>query len=316
MNPSFHRLLAVACLLAPLTCEAQPASKGPAQGNSAPLIVIEVESSRPKLVAGEGIGIVGTIQNTSQSTVYVRELSLTMTLPVELEGSRDEVYGYPAYFPTEPHDSGKPYAEYFGNVVAIKPGDRYAAYWTSTSMRSKTQSSSAYVFQQVTAQLQYLFFYPGEYKILVAAKYWTDPKLPADGYRTVTRSATVSVGAPLVVILIGAALGGLVAYIILPKRALEPSRILPAWADSLFRHSVGVSGAVLLSVIVTIMLSRIAETQFIISVTVNDVWGAIVIGFVAQYGGMKLLEKLVPGKGTEPTGPQQQVGTPGPPTPP
>jgi hypothetical protein len=277
-------MLLIACLVAPRASEAQ------AQGDTATLISIEIEPSRPKLEAGEGISIVGTIQNTSQSTVYIRESSLTMTLPVELEGMRSAVYGYAAFFPTEPHEPGKPHDQYFSNVIALKPGDNYAANWTSVRFTKKTEGSTPYVLRQIATQLQYVFFYPGDYKILVTAKYWTDPKLPPDGYRTFTKSAKIAVGAPLFVILIGAALGGLIAYIILPKRRHGGSQ---EWPEVLGRHSIGVIGAILLSVIITIMLSRIAETQFVISVTVNDVWGAIVIGFFAQYGGMKVLENLL-----------------------
>lgn len=290
MRPFHHCMLVIACLFGP------EVSEGLTKQDTAPLISLEVESSRPKLVAGEGISIVGTIQNSSTSTVYIRESSLTMTLPVELEGSRSEVYGYAAYFPTEPHlRSHQSYDEYFSNVIALRPGDKYAVYWTSSSWDATSRSSTAYIMHQMAVQLQYLFFYPGDYKILIAAKYWTDPKLPPDEYRTITKSATISVGAPLFVILVGAALGGLIAYIILPKRIHKRRQLMKPWIDSLFRHSVSGSGAILLSVIVTIMLSRITETQFIISVTVNDVWGAIVIGFVAQYGGTKLLDKMFPG---------------------
>jgi len=288
MKAFYYSIFALVLLMALEVSGTQP------ERDSPPLISLEVESSRPQLVAGEGISIVGTIHNSSQSTVYVRESSLTMTLPVELEGSRSTVFGYPAYFPTEFHDRSKPPLEYFGNVIALGPGDEYAAYWTS-SRRPHSDSWKGYISHQIETQLQYLFFYPGDYKILISGKYWTDPKLPPDGYRTVTKQATISVGAPLFVILIGAAIGGLIAYIILPKRPPKPNRLLQpfwAWVIRIWRYIIGIFGAILLSVIVTILLSRIAETQFIISVTVNDIWGAIVIGFFAQYGGTQLLDKL------------------------
>jgi hypothetical protein len=44
---------------------------------------------------------------------------------------------------------------------------------------------------------------------------------------------------------------------------------------------------------ITILLSRISETQFLIKVTVNDFWGAVAIGFVANYMGAKALNKLI-----------------------
>jgi hypothetical protein len=45
----------------------------------------------------------------------------------------------------------------------------------------------------------------------------------------------------------------------------------------------------------TVVLSRIAETQFFIKVSVSDFWGAIAVGFLANYGGWALLDKMVPG---------------------
>jgi hypothetical protein len=50
---------------------------------------------------------------------------------------------------------------------------------------------------------------------------------------------------------------------------------------------------VFLSVITTILLSRIAESQFLVRVTVNDVWGAIAVGFLANFAGYNVLAPYV-----------------------
>ena len=50
--------------------------------------------------------------------------------------------------------------------------------------------------------------------------------------------------------------------------------------------------SVLLSIIGTILLSRLADTQFLVKVTVNDFWGAVAIGFVINATGKKLLAKI------------------------
>ena len=55
----------------------------------------------------------------------------------------------------------------------------------------------------------------------------------------------------------------------------------------------------LLSAIITILLARIAETQFIIKVSVSDLWGAIAVGFLINYGGWTLLERLMPQDGKD-----------------
>ena len=61
------------------------------------------------------------------------------------------------------------------------------------------------------------------------------------------------------------------------------------------KEFAGIGGAVLLSTMITILLSRISETQFLIKVTITDVWGAIAIGFIANYGGAKALDKILTG---------------------
>jgi hypothetical protein len=262
------------------------------EGRPAPLITLELEPSRANLVAGDGIGMTGTVENVSKQVVYLNGNAFTLTLPLELEGSRSAVKGYAAYFPTEKYDKRAPNeAAYFDKTIALRPGDKYVAHWTP--YRGNGADGLRYVLGQIVAQAQYLFFYPGEYRAVVAAKYWTDPHLPAGDYGTVTKSARLVVAAPFSVILLGAGVGGLIAYIIFPTRLPGRAKLLPQRYEPLSRHTVGILGAVLLSMMVTIVLSRIAETQFIISVTVRDVWGAIVIGFVAQYGGIKLLKKLM-----------------------
>jgi hypothetical protein len=262
------------------------------------------------LVAGEGLGVVAKITNVSSSPVYIRETSLALTLPLELEGSRAAVHGYSAYFPTEVHVDrpGQSYQEYFKNVIALQPGDTYSAFWTNT-FSSSEDAGLFYILRQITSQIQFLFFYPGKYSITITGKYWTDPSLPADRYRTVTKSVSLPVASPLFVILFGAALGGLISYLILPQQrrtGIKTNRFLRVTIPL-----VGMSGAMLLSVIVTIMLARIAETQFLISVTVNDFWGAIVIGFAANYGGSKLLERILGSNAARTAGTQGPKGTEG-----
>jgi fluoride ion exporter CrcB/FEX len=56
----------------------------------------------------------------------------------------------------------------------------------------------------------------------------------------------------------------------------------------------GVLGAILLSIIVTILLTRLSESQFIIKINIVDFWGSLVVGFAANYGGAKVLDKIFP----------------------
>jgi hypothetical protein len=61
--------------------------------------------------------------------------------------------------------------------------------------------------------------------------------------------------------------------------------------------TVGLSSAVILSGVVTVLVSRLASTDFLIVVKVKDFWGAIATGFAVQWFGFPLLERLLSGMG-------------------
>lgn len=256
-----------------------------------PPISIDIEPSRSQLIAGEGLGVIAKVKNVSPTlAISIGEWDMRLVLPLELEGARGAVRGRPGFFPTGFHDTHVTNdAEYFNNFVTLKPGDTYNVFWTESP---SSASWIAYIGKQISIQLQFLFFTPGQYDITVITKYWVNEGLPGEDYRTVTKSVLLPVSAPQFVILFGAAIGGLIAYFIFPKagRHIKRSERLSL---RLIRQIAGVFGAMLMSVIVTILLSRISETQFVIKVTVNDFWGAIVIGFVANYGGSKILDMII-----------------------
>lgn len=265
-------------------------ARTPPKSDLSSLIEISIESSRPQLTAGTGLGIVAEIKNLSDNTVYLRETHFVLVLPPELHNPRTqgEWGGKYGFFPTE---SSREVS------LALRPGDTYKAFWTT-----KRESSSlfSYLADSIMSELYFIFFSPGDYKITVVAKYWTDPKTPSNDFRTVTRSTTLPVAAPQFVILFGASIGGLIAYFLLPqarRRLMQPSersemRLL-YFTLRFSKESAGIVGSVLLSIIITILLSRISETQFLIRVTVNDLWGAIAIGFIANYTGSKVLSKIL-----------------------
>lgn len=282
--------------------------------SSASLLDIKLEPSRPQPAAGTGLGITAELRNTSpDSILYLRESNVTLTLPPELEGPFEQSQGWYALFPTEAH----PPNQDTDAQIALHPGDVYQVIWTRDPSH---QSQNAQVRQgffgfisslssEVATELRFVMFAPGDYKINVNVKYWTDPKYPDGAYRTWFQSAVLHVAAPQFVILFGAVIGGLIAYYIVPRarRSIvlaivrmnrRPGMVL-AW---LSRELVGATGSVLISTIATILLSRLSETQFLIRVTVNDVWGAMAVGFVANFAGLSWLNKLIPKSITEQQG--------------
>jgi hypothetical protein len=160
------------------------------------------------------------------------------------------------------------------------------------------------LWQQVSAEARYLFFVPGDYRVLVQAKVGVNepPQLDRHRYYTVSETAIVKMAAPQTVIMLGAMLGGLVSVFLFPQS--RPKSVILAYRqggfapalESTFGLLYSVAGACLLSAIVTVMLARLSESQFLVKISVNDFWGAVVVGFIAQYAGVSILDKLVPGR--------------------
>jgi len=140
-------------------------------------------------------------------------------------------------------------------------------------------------------------------------RYWIDPARPPPNllgdqldpnrdYNVISQDAILHVNAPESVILIGAAIGGTIAFILLPgvrnrsddstTVAKDSSRL--SWVAGFF----GLLGAITLSIIVTILLSRMSEGQTLIRITASDLWGAIAVGFVANYLGNSILRNILP----------------------
>ena len=238
---------------------------------------IKIETSRAQLTAGTGLGVVAEIRNRSDATIYIQEKSVTMKIPAELEGPFSRGGSWWAFFPTEQHE-GKP--DVSDNTIALPSGDAYKVFWTRplTEVAQKEASSlldmvlgdAKSILYSIAAELNFTFFQPGDYTIAVVAKYWTDPKdVGHERYRTLTQSATFHFATPQFVVLLGAAFGGLSAYVIFPETrrrlALKRSeRGAASSAREFLERVTTIGGAVLLARITTILLSRVAETQFLI----------------------------------------------------
>lgn len=289
-----------------------PSAPVPTRGR----LEIQLLASRSQLSAGTRVGITGTISNVgTDSTIYLTQASLTLTQPPELEGPLSHIRGFWAYFPNEAQvDAADKYLPADSVVVALVPGASAFVAWTASPSEDAADAGTGVgspgliggTLRQVFNELRFLFFNPGDYRFSVQAKYWTDPARPPRAYHSTTQSMTIRVMAPQFVILLGAALGGLIAYIIFPMRRAQQVTVTRTTTSdtrftSIFRAATDAQkkitaafGAMLWSAIVTILLSRLAESQFLVRVTVNDFWGAIAIGLVAQYAGSKWLERLLP----------------------
>jgi hypothetical protein len=281
-------------------------------------ITVTIDTSRQSPSAGQGLGIIATFVNTSQDIVYLNESFIALALPPELASSNNPEFSYVGYFPTEDHTSNQ-----VGYTICLKPKSDYKVLWNYNPSTGPGPSSAGLV-PFLRQFFSYLFFSPGDYKISVIAKYWIDPAKPsavpaptllqsvqgpttaADfTYNVTAQDAIIHVAAPQSVILAGAAIGGIMAFIILPgvrhrSDEFEQTKIASSqrgkfwWMLGFMDGLLGLVGAITLSIIVTILLSRMSESQNLIRITATDLWGAIAIGFISNYAGISILRSILP----------------------
>jgi hypothetical protein len=275
---------------------------------SSNVLDIKIETSRQQPTVGSGLGIQAAITNTSNTNVYLKESSTILVVPPELVDPVGLTSYQWAVFPTNHKSPTSKDDPPDAATILIKPGSIYFVEWINgpyDNNNNLTPWGFVYTISQIVQdELHYTFFNPGEYQLSVVAQFWTTPELNADEYRTATKTATVRIAAPQSVILLGAAIGGLIGFFIFPVRTpdtqAEDTGIFPLLrmfgGGSLYLAKL--LAAMLLSMIVTILLARISETQFLVRVTVADFWGAIAVGFIANYAGVKIFQSMkLPGGG-------------------
>ena len=142
-----------------------------------------------------------------------------------------------------------------------------------------------------------LGFVPGDYTLRVVCPYYKnadDARNKSPNYFTQVAEITLPMVAAQTTILAGAALGGLMAFFLLPSLWLPMSREWTAlnWWHKLFIVIRGLLVPALLSVMIAILLSRMSDSPFLIKVSVQDFWGAITIGFIAGTSGTAVLQRF------------------------
>lgn len=312
-------LLAAGCFLCVSSVIAAPEGS-PSTSNTAAgqpdLLSIKILPSRSQPTAGSSMGIEAELTNNSDKVLYLREKKIALYIPPELGGPLGSYNDWWGAFPTEhvweDKSAQPPVVETWNGTLTMRPGSKYRVIWQSGAADTEGTSIIRSNVRAISSELRFIFFSPGDYLVSVVAEYWTDPSLPSRDYYTTTQSATVHVVAPQSVIVFGAALGGLVAFILFPTRRRVGMRSTATgnryllMAYNFGTELTGAAGSMLLSAITTILIARISGSEFLIRITVADFWGAIAIGFIASYAGAKALDKLLPpgvanGGGSTPT---------------
>jgi len=201
-----------------------------------------------------------------------------------------------------------------GNAqIRIQPNEHYTVFW-DLSPRPPQKNGMCPVNGRLS---DLLGFVPGDYAFTVegiahsistrsakdvSAAGNSQNAPPAvddlDSAHTFTETTNLKVGLSLGYTAIAAFFGGLLAYLVV---FLQPGQDFDKWrpADTTGGRAKVLAvwlrnamAAGLLAASVTIIASRLSDTQFPVKVSVSDVWGALTIGFVSYFVGSKFIQTL------------------------
>jgi len=266
-------------------------------GSSSPIeepdVDISLHPSRAVPVAGELWSISGEIYNRSSQPIWIVDDTSVLTLAPEIYGQSSNAGSQTAFFPTVP---SRPISE----VVRIDPGAKYSVVWKIDPLATSGEKTPPSLSRRIrNAVRNYAFFNPGEFRITSTIHIWSDkPKFErelrvsniGDSFAK-SISQTITMDSSPWVLVIGAAVGGLLCHLLqILSRFISGAEWGWRLASDIF---VGIPLAIILSGIVTVLLSRLATSDFLIVVKVKDIWGAIATGFTVQWVGYSVLQKIL-----------------------
>lgn len=185
-------------------------------------------------------------------------------------------------------------------------GPENGAQRASDPAKTPASLASSNVFEKLGGVVADLFagaqeqlsFVPGDYVFVVAGKAYSAASTTDTYYHTFTDRVKLHVGLSQIDTMIAAMLGGILGYLVIALREGGDFKLLASETASGRRTRGMVTilrsmiSAALVSAVVTVILSRISDTQFPIKVSVNDFWGALTVGFVAFFAGNKLIDRI------------------------
>jgi hypothetical protein len=256
--------------------EAPPESQ--AQRSVSTGLKVTFESHENQLTPGRGVDVVLELRNESPAAIFVDTAGSLLLFPSAI--SDGESIGrsclfFPQLDPTQIAGSTA------NRWLRLNSGDETRAFCDVPKTSGNVSAGQQQAYEESSFFDQFIFT-PGDYRVSVIIRY-TDDQTDPNRHRITTSTNIFPVVATQTVKLTGAMIGGLFAFFLF-RFGLELS-----WPRKIGR----LFSTVLLSVVVTILISRLSDTQFFIKVSVNDIWGAIAVGVVAAYGGRPLIEKLI-----------------------
>jgi hypothetical protein len=276
---------------------------------------ITIDASRSPIAMDTEAGLSAEIKNVSSVPVRIYENeTIFITMPeTRIYGNvRQPIQGC-ATFPTQgntpqgraaPEPSNGQAAEKAdrmsvrpprGYDVLLQPGDAYRVFWDLTANGCTGEAQLKGRFWNnpllwLEDKWQRIAFTPGIYKVYLDVVLYPEDRA---AYHTATEGRDVEISASQQMVLLGAFLGGLLAYLIKLYYGVE-TQLTVRMRETLLKRLIGSTewlSAGIFGAAMVILASRLSDT-FPVRVSASDFWGSMTLGFVFQWLGVKLLEKL------------------------
>lgn len=285
-------------------------------------IELRLSTSRQTAAMGSAFQVEADITNLSRNDVFLNPRYLTLIIPPEIDP-----YGPRAWLPLLPGCEPKPEGaiktdaggtrnvpltveERYDCMTRLSPGSHITAMWSANKPALEGEANEApgvwdHIWNSPTMirRRAETSFTPGTYTFTVVAHYWQPaavnaqqtvpdvapvPQSDLQTARIETAEILVPVSVPIITIVFGAFLGGLlIALLYIVPHADGPK----TWKKVLWLvFRTAVMGSVF-----AILLQRLGGTALPISITVNDFLGAICIGFIGGLSGESLLVSILTG---------------------
>lgn len=266
------------------------------------LLKLTIGSSRASVTRDGSYGVFADFEDVSQDIVTIKAAETMLIVQPEVSRPNACVASQVGIFPAQ---SGSDNAESKTSEIHLRPSEHYKVFWDL----SRQAQPSANCTQQSKLK-DFLGFVPGDYAFTVEGIAYTPaPTGQPPMAHTYTATTTLNVSISQVATALAAFLGALLAYLVV---ALQPGHDFDRWRPDLpVGGRVRVVGilirnafsAGLLGSAVTIVASRLSDTQFPVKVSVNDFWGALTIGFVAYFVGSRFISTIASRLATPPANP-------------
>ena len=281
---------------------------------------VSINSSRASVTRDGSYGVYADLENLSQLPVTIRSQETMLVVQPEVAYPAACVGVERGIFPAQPF-SGDPAKS---AEMTIQPKEHYKVFWNLTntlgnapqnptaSPERAAQQGARKILGSSGENRESLGFVPGDYAFTVEGIVYAPNAKGENIAHTYTETTTLHAGLSQVETALAAFFGALLAYFVV---ALQPGRDFDQWKvrseataasaspSSFQRTRAALRGAAivlrnalaagLLGAALTIVASRVSDTQFPVKVSVSDFWGALTIGFISYFIGGRILATII-----------------------